>query len=1033
MVSANFVSNSQCNESAILPSTPSRDSIGRTVCNVRRSGRSNILTYKLTCLIAFLALTITYARPQALYNESSENLGHQSWSTENGLPQNSVHQIFQANDGYLWIATEAGVARFNSIGFKVFAKQSDTAFTTEDVCCFTQNRNDPIAALWIGTSDGLLQYSAQKFRRFSMADGLPSAVIVDLATDDTGATVALTQDGLARFDGARFTPINLPSAAPATAITVGFDGSIWIIAANKLFRYQHRQLTALTMPPGGSKDTIEAIHVEADSSLWLSTRTTLTELNRGSVRVWTTGRELPGTRIAAVFHDTRGTLWIGTNKGLVSLDPMGVAHLQQEVGTNSVLSIFEDREGDLWIGTEATGLHVLRQQKFHTLPQFSDRVVTAIAQTRDGAMWIGTNGDGLDRWQNGTTKHLSAHSGLLSDVILALAPAADNSLWVGTPDGLNHITSSKIETFTSADGLPDDLIRSLLVDDDGTVWIGTRRGLAHYKDRIVTTISHAEGLKSDLVGALLRTRDPAHPSDAANLWIATLNGLSRLHDGHITTFSTHDGLSGEVITSLLQDSSGTLWVGTNGHGLNYLNPSGFLAVHNLSLPATIQSILQDDHGSLWLTSGQGITRVSAAELKACAGSATCTARINTYGSSDGMPTSETSAIGHPSAWKSSHGTLWFATRKGIAITTPAHLQEDNTPPPVAIERFTVDDLDRRVVGSELTVGPGHTRYAFDYIALSFAAPSKVLYRYTLEGFDKQWIQAGNRRSAYYTNLPPRTYRFRVQAANQDGVWNDSAASLTFVVKPPFYRRLWFILASLVLLALIWVLLYRLRVQRIKSQFDAVLAERTRIAREIHDTLAQDFVGVSVQLELASQLLIHADAAAAQQQLDRTREYVRRGLEAARRSIWELRASNAQDTLPTRLSRLADQVCQSSGDKLHITVDIGGTYRPLALALESEVLRIAQEALANVLRHAAARNAAIVLRYQPTRLLLTITDDGQGFRAADETFVSRGHFGLHGMRERAAQINAHLTFDSIVGEGTTATLDVPISPAKGSKP
>ena len=881
----------------------------------------------------------------------------------------------------------------------------------------------------------MLEYSSEQFRRFSIADGLPSTIILALATDDTGATVALTQDGLTRFDGMRFTPIEIPSAAPANAITTGPDGSLWIIAATKLFHYQHGHITAITTPPGAIKDAIDAIHVEADSTLWLETSNTLTELNRGSARVWTTGHELPGTRIAAFLHDSRGTRWIGTNKGLVSLDATGEAHVQQDIGVNSVLSIFEDREGDLWIGTEATGLHVLRQQKFHALPQFSDHVVTAITQTRDGAMWVGTNGDGLDRWQNTATKHLSTHSGLLSDVILALAPAADGSVWVGTPDGLNHITSSKIETFTSADGLPDDLIRSLLVDDDGSIWIGTRRGLAHYKDHLFTTISRADGLKSDLVGALLRMHDPAHSGSAADLWIATLNGLSRLRDGRITTFSTRDGLSGDVITSLLQDSSGTLWIGTNSNGLSYLSPSGFIAIHHPSLPASIQSILQDDRGMLWLTSGQGISRVRAASLKGCADSATCTARVNTYGSFDGMPTSETSAIGHPSAWKSLHGTLWFATRKGIAITAPAHLQEDNTPPPVAIERFTVDDLDRTITGSQQMIGPGHTRFTFDYIALSFSAPSKVLYRYLLEGFDKQWTQAGSRRSAYYTNLPPGTYRFRVQAANQDGIWNDSGANLAFVVQPPFYRRLWFIFLSLAFLTIIGILLYRLRVQRIQSQFDAVLAERARIAREIHDTLAQDFVGVSVQLELASQLLIHADAVAAQQQLDRTRDYVRRGLEAARRSIWELRASTAQDTLPTRLRRLADQLShsdQSSHDKLQVAVDIRGTYHPLAPSLESEVLRIAQEALTNVQRHAAAHNASIVLRYQPTRLLLTIADDGQGYQPTDESFVSRGHFGLHGMRERAVEIDGRITIDSVIGQGTTVTLEVPISPAKGNK-
>ena len=222
-------------------------------------------------------------------------------------------------------------------------------------------------------------------------------------------------------------------------------------------------------------------------------------------------------------------------------------------------------------------------------------------------------------------------------------------------------------------------------------------------------------------------------------------------------------------------------------------------------------------------------------------------------------------------------------------------------------------------------------------------PPSVRYRYILEGFDKQWTQAGSRRIAYYTNLPPGHYRFRVQAANNDGVWNETGAAICFYVRPPFYRKPWFILLALALVAAIVFLLYRLRVRRLRSQFDAVLAERNRMAREIHDTLAQSFVGVSVQLELASQLLAHSQIAAAHQQIDRTRAYVRDGLAEARRSIWDLRAITAQHTLPTRLTHLVEQ---SRTEQLPTQLNIGGTYRPLSPTVEDEVLRIAQESLTN---------------------------------------------------------------------------------------
>jgi signal transduction histidine kinase/ligand-binding sensor domain-containing protein len=956
-------------------------------------------------------------------SQDSNNLGHQSWSTENGLPQNSVHQIFQTRDGYIWIATEGGIARFNGIDFKIFDHENTAAFTSDDICCFTQDSAD---SLWIGTADGLLQYSAGIFHRFSVADGLPSGAITSLAAGDDGTLLIITGNGVTSFDGRHFLPLPLPSSAVASAVVPAGDGSIWIASSSGIFQYRHGQIHLHPLSLTPPITDIEGIGVLPNHGLWLRTASTLTLYQNGQQRTLQAGRDISATRIQSVLADSRGDLWIGTNQGLFVMDKTSNRpQLQTVLGSSSILSIFQGREGNLWIGTETSGFDILRQQNFHTLPGLPDHVITAITQAAGGAMWIGTNGDGLDRWQSGTTQHFSTHNGLLSEIILALTPGASDSVWVGTPDGLNHLEGSKVETYTSADGLPDDLIRSLLTDDDGGLWIGTRRGLAHWKNNQFTTFTRADGLNSDLIGALLQSHSASSPHD---LWIGTFDGLSRLHDDKITTFTTKDGLSGNIITSLAEDSHGMLWIGTMGDGLSTWSSHGFTSLRRSDLPRNIDSILEDDHGNLWLSSTRGITRVSATSLVACGSSPGCDPHPVFYGRSDGMPTEETSAIGHPAAWKTTQGSLWFATRKGVAITDPSHLAENHLAPPVVIERFTADDIELPLSSTEQNISSGHNSFTFQYVGLSYVNPAKVRYRYILEGFDKQWTEAGSRRIAYYTNLPARHYRFHVQAANNDGVWNETGAQIAFYVRPPFYRSLWFLLLALVLIASLIVFLYRLRVRRLQSQFQAVLAERNRVAREIHDTLAQSFVGVSVQLELTAQLLLQSQVSAASNQIDRTREYVREGLAEARRSIWDLRAITAQHALTTRLTRLAEQ---STTEQLSIHLNIGGTYRPLAPAFEDEIFRVAQESLTNVARHANATEAFVDLRYDSSRLTLIISDDGCGFHATDDSLPDKGHFGLQGMRERAHQIHAQLTIESSQGKGTTIRLDAPIVVEKGA--
>ena len=324
--------------------------------------------------------------------------------------------------------------------------------------------------------------------------------------------------------------------------------------------------------------------------------------------------------------------------------------------------------------------------------------------------------------------------------------------------------------------------------------------------------------------------------------------------------------------------------------------------------------------------------------------------------------------------------------------------------------------------SQLRIAAGHVHFQFDYAGLSFTAPQKVRYRYMLEGFDHQWTEAGARRTAYYTNIRPGRYTFRVQAANNDGVWNTQGAALQFELRPHFYQTVWFYLLLAALGAALVVLLLRLRLLRAEREFRAVLGERNRIAREVHDTLAQGYVGVSVQLEVLSELLRHNKTEAAARHLDTTRGFVREGLAEARQSIWALRSQDSsENTLPVKLRRLTEQ---SNGHGIESSFSLFGAYRPLAAETEREFLRVAQEAIHNVKKHAGAKHLWVQLEYGPAEIALVVRDDGHGFVVDEAAESPPGHYGLTGMRERAEAIAGTFEVTSEPGEGTTVRLQAP---------
>ena len=918
-------------------------------------------------LFVLLAVAVAWKRASP---QSAIPLAHQSWSTEEGLPQASVQAILQSRDGFLWLATEGGAVRYDGVSFRVYNHATDPAsFVSDDVTSLVEDRAGNV---WLGTADGLIEEAHGTFHRFAEADGLPAPAVIGLALASTGQLQVETEAGSSTFDGQHLRPAQ-PEVLGRTLR--GPDGMTW--------RWTPRSVLA------GSYE-------------------------------WRVGRELPGVRVQTVFVDRQGIGWIGTNRGLVTVVPgkAGAATVQQ-LGANSILSILEDTEGDMWVGTETSGLHALRPRKFRQQAGLEDEEVSCGATTSDGAVWIGTREDGIRRVRKNVVERPLENDRLTSPVILAMAAGLKGDLWVGTPDGLNHVEANgRVTRYTSSEGLPDDLVRSLQVIADGSVWVGTRRGLAHLHNGRIEVVNKARGLGSDLVGALF--------SHHAELWVATLDGVSVVGPSGIKNYGRAEGLSSNLVTSFAADAADRVWISTRDAGLFLFSREHFLQSAAPGLPEKIFKVLADREGNLWLRGERGIVRAQANDLESCAQRGACDPVGVLYGTEDGMPSAELVQNGDPVAWQGGEGDLWFATRKGVAIANPAAVPVNQLAPPVAVERFLVDSEEEPIGGGRLDVASGHARYTFEFAALSFVAPSKVLYQSRLVGFDKTWSPVSGRRNTSYTNLPPGRYTFRVRATNNDGVWNETGAAVEFRVLPPFYRRWWFVLLFVLGLAGLAVLLYRLRVRRLQRSFDAVLAERNRIAREIHDTLAQDFVGVALQLDLVGRLLAKDKVPEAATQLQATRSYVKTGLEEARQSIWNLRADVARGSLPSRITSLLKEF---SEDTPTVKAKIGGAYRVLPTQVEDEVVRIVGEAVTNAERHASASLIAVDLNYAQDKLVVRVEDDGLGFDLP-EGFEKAGHYGLRGIRERAASLGAELDLMSAPGEGTKLELRVPIAAMKG---
>lgn len=974
----------------------------------------------------FVALALSYLSLDATVSaiEQTKPLSqciHDVWQTDQGLPQNTVFAIVQTRDGYVWLATQEGLVRFDGIRFTVFDKRTTPQIKENNIQALCEDHE---GSLWIGIEGGgLVRLRDGQFTAFTTEDGLADKIVDALYEDRDGNLWVGTLGGLNRFRDGRFTRYTTAEGlAKNTVLAINEDraGNLWIGTEDGgLSRFKDGVFTSYTTKDGLANNLVRSIYEDRAGNLWVGTSAGLCRFRDGRFTTFTTKDGLADDSVFSIYEDRAGRLWIATRGGLAKYeDGHFVAYTTKDgLSDDRVLSLDEDREGNLWVGTYEGGLNRFKEGRFTVYSSrdgLASDIVRPVFEDRQGNVWIGTS-NGLSRRHEGNIKNYTIRDGLIDNNILALHEDRSGNLWIGTSGGLNRFRDARFTAYTTTKGLSDNTVLSICESANGDLWLGTASGLNRFKDEKFTTYTTREGLTNDSIWSLY-----ADPAGA--LWIGTDGGgLNCFKDGKFRAYTTSDGLANDIVLALYNDGAGSLWIGTSG-GLSRLKDerlTSYTTAHGLFDDVVFQ-ILEDAKNNLWLSCNKGVFRTSKAELDDFATGKSQRISSVAYGTADGMKSRECNGGFQPAGWKTRDGKLWFPTIKGVAVIDPEAIKINSLAPPVIIETVLVDHepIDTR---QNVKLAPGKSKFEFHYAGLSFVAPEKVRFKYKLEGFDKEWVDAGTRREASYTNIPPDSYTFKVIACNDDGVWNETGASFGFYLKPRFYQTYWFYALAAILIGLIGLGLYRLRVHRLQLQFEAVLAERNRIAREIHDTLAQGFAGISLQLEAVDETLQEAPTTA-REHLNRARGLVRSSLAEARRSVWELRSPTLEsEGLSEAIAHIARQL--TAGLAVQAQVQTKGTMRSLPLSVESDLLHIAQEALTNAVKHAQALHIDVELRFDRASVRLTVRDDGIGFDVAHANSKSREGFGLIGMRERAEQIGGRLTVQSTPDRGTEVRVEV----------
>ena len=930
-----------------------------------------------------------------------------------GLPQATIFSILQTHDGYLWLGTQRGLVRFDGVRFT--APESSSGPFLQDTW-IRSLLEDEQHNLWIGSNeDGLVRFSHGVMTRYSGGDGLPSANTRCLVAGRSGEFWVCTANGLARAVNGKFISYGVSqglSTIDIRAACLTADGKLWAGGDGaELNIWDGTRFTRYPLSSLPKSATVRAMLCSNDGAIWIGTTSGVIRLMNGKERRFTKADGLADDWVDTLAAGSGGSLWIGTKNGFSRFLNGEMESFQAKDGLSqsSVYALQEDREGILWVGTK------------HGLDQFFDgRTIPVTAseglpsndtgpvfQDHNGNIWVGTLGAGLGRFNGRRFSALKIGQGPGGNTIRALAEDSTGGLWVGTVAGLHLLRQGRLErTYTTEDGLPCNTIRCLFRDSHGELWAGTRRGAAVFRaGRFVQQHGRASilTLGEDRLG---------------HLFAATEGGGLEIYSPGKRSGVLPNAAPARDVDALYTDRNGFLWMGTLGGGLRLLKDGKVVTfwMRDGLFDDDIYGIAGDDRDRLWMACSNGIFSVNRSDLLKFADGAIKKFVSTPYIPTDALRTIECKPGVQPAVWKMRDGALWFSTIKGVIVLDPSRLDRRLAPPPVVIEEVTVNGQPEEPSRIE-SILPGRKNLGFRYTGLSYYSPSRITFHYKLDGFENNWTDAGARREALYANLPPGKFVFRVIACNVDGTCDLAGSSVAFALAPEYYQRSWFLPLCVGLIALSAWILYRLRIRDFKAQFAMILAERSRIARELHDTLIQGFSGVTMEMQALCAKLSSPEERRTLQDIVQD---AARSLREARRSVAGLRsAAGAQSGLGSAIAQAARQITETKDIRLKLELEQNS--RELPAEIEYNLLRIAQEAVSNSVKHSGARMIEVSLQSTAALVSLAIKDDGSGL---GDGAANAGHYGLIGMRERATHIGAGFQIDSESGRGTTIRVMLP---------
>ena len=973
--------------------------------------------------------------------------GHATWRIEDGFFDGRPSTITQTTDGYLWVVDASGLRRFDGVHFVPWTPPPGKQLMSNDIVRALSARD---GSLWIGTLRGLSHWTHQDLINypnvrvnpfFEEEDGTLWFLRVG-NTDETGPLCKVNGSAVRCYGKADGIPPD-----QYTELARDPAGNFWIGGSTSYTRW--RPGSFQTYYPSGLKSNVGQTGVSAfafgtDGSGWVAMRNPgrglgLQQLSHDAWKPFVVrGFDSSTLKTRRLLLDRQNTLWVGTSgQGLYRISGGQVDHFGSSDGLSgdSVSDFLEDKEGNLWVSTDR-GIDSFRDLPITTFSKregLSSSSIFSVQATRDGAIWVGGNdhtfdiigpSSGPDR-----VRSVQTVKDLPGSQVTSLIEDHAGRHWVGIDNGLNIYENGRLTKILGRDGGPTGMILGITEDDNNNLWM-----LSYKPPRLLLRISDRRVQEEIPMPPMPEGRALVADS-RGGIWLGLRDGdLARYQEGHAETFHFAHPPSSLVHQVALGLDGSVL--GATSYGLiGWWNGKQRTLGARNGLPCDgVNSFVEDNRGALWLYMRCGLVQIERSDLQRWWADPNVKLQPRVFDVFDGL------RVGIPtpferSALRDRDGRLWFANASVVQMVDPVHMVRNLTPPPVRLEQIIADH--KVYLPSAGVRLPARTRdVEIDYTALSFTVPQKVGFRYRLEGRDPDWQDAGTRRQAFYTNLSPGEYRFRVIARNNDGVWNETGASWAFSIAPTFYETLWFkTLMALAGIGLIW-LLYWLRLRQITARADLRheerLEERTRIARELHDTLLQSFHGLIFRFQAVDNML-PARPSEAKQTLESALDDAAEAITEARDAVHELRSSTVTNDLAAAVRALGEELAThqanlaASQDSATFMVGVEGTPQELHPILRDEVFRIAGESLRNAFRHARARRIEVEIRYDERELRVRIRDDGSGIDASVLGHEGRsGHWGLRGMRERAERIGGKMDLWSELGAGTEVELRIPAS-------